>query len=96
MWSGLVTLNVGVSDCTQGLAGWREGGCEEVEENTQKEMKGTVSWSKDERAGLRNSCVCVCVCVCVCMHTLSHSVMSNSATSWAVACQAPLSCCCCC
>ena len=39
MWSGLVTLNVGVSDCTQGLAGWREGGCEEVEENTQKEMR---------------------------------------------------------
>ena len=74
MWSGLVTLNVGVSDCTQGLAGWREGGCEEVEENTQKEMKGTVSWSKDERAGLRNSCVCVCVCVC------THSVTQSCPT----------------
>ena len=32
--------------------------------------------------------VCVCVCVCVC--TLSHSVMSDSATPWTVAHQAPL------
>ena len=31
--------------------------------------------------------LCVCVCVCVC----AHSVMSNSATPWTVACQAPLS-----
>ena len=30
--------------------------------------------------------MCVCVCVCV-----SRSVMSNSAVSWTVACQAPLS-----
>ena len=31
-------------------------------------------------------CVCVCVCVCV-----SHSVMSDSATPWTEAHQAPLS-----
>ena len=31
-------------------------------------------------------CLCVCVCVCVCV---SHSVMSDSATPWTVACQAP-------
>ena len=30
--------------------------------------------------------VCVCVCVCVCV---SHQVMSDSATPWTVACQAP-------
>ena len=31
-------------------------------------------------------CVCVCVCVCV-----SRLVMSDSATPWTAACQAPLS-----
>ena len=37
--------------------------------------------------------VCVCVCVFVCVHarTLSCSVVSNSATPWTVALQAPLS-----
>ena len=30
MKSGLATLNMAVSGCTQGLAGWREGGCEEL------------------------------------------------------------------
>ena len=33
-----------------------------------------------------DSCVCVCVCVC-----FSHSVISNSVTSWIVVLQAPLS-----
>ena len=37
---------------------------------------------------LGHMCVCVCVCVCVCM--LSRSVMSDSATPWTIACQAPL------
>ena len=49
----------------------------------KKKKQGSVS---DE------NCVCVCVCVrvCVCVH--SHSGMSDSfATSWTVACQAPLS-----
>ena len=32
--------------------------------------------------------LCVCVCVCVC---ISYSVVSDSVTSWTVACQAPLS-----
>jgi len=68
MKSGLVTLNMDVPGCTQGLAGWREGGCEEVEGNIQKEMKGTVNWSKDEKAGLRNIFMCVCVCMCVCVY----------------------------
>ena len=36
-------------------------------------------------------CVCVCVCVCTHVRVLSHSVMSDSATSWTVAHQAPLS-----
>ena len=48
-------------------------------------------------------CVCVCVCVCacaracarvrVCPHacTRAYSVISDSATAWTVACQAPLS-----
>ena len=36
--------------------------------------------------------VCVCVCVCVRVHTrVSHSVVSDSATQWTVAHQAPLS-----
>ena len=34
------------------------------------------------------ACVCVCVCVCVC---ISHSVLSDSATSQTVPHQAPLS-----
>ena len=33
-------------------------------------------------------CVYVCVCVCMCV---SHSVVSNSATPWTEAGQAPLS-----
>ena len=141
MKCGLVTLNMDVPDCTQGLAGWREGGCEVVGGNiqkemkpirflcpwdfpgknigvgchfllqeifptqgsnpglsscrqmlyrlnhqgSQKEMKGAVNWSKDEREGLKNIyvcvwgagvCVCMCVCVCVYMyaHTLAHSL----------------------
>ena len=40
----------------------------------------------------------VCVCVCVCVYVIfpilllffSHSVVSDSATSWIAACQAPL------
>ena len=32
-----------------------------------------------------------CVCVCVCVHMRMHSVMSDSATPWTVAHQAPLS-----
>ena len=40
-------------------------------------------------------CVCVCVCVCLCMKELlllfNCSVVSDSSTPWAVACQAPLS-----
>ena len=40
MKSGLVTLNMGVPGCTMGLAGWREGGCEEVEANIQKGDEG--------------------------------------------------------
>ena len=37
--------------------------------------------------------MCVCVCVCVRAHVHAHvrSVVSNSATPWIVACQAPLS-----
>ena len=35
--------------------------------------------------------MCVCVCVCVHARTLSCSVVSNSATPWTVALQAPLS-----
>ena len=31
--------------------------------------------------------MCVCVCVCVC---IGCSIVSNSATPWTVACQAPL------
>ena len=34
--------------------------------------------------------VCVCVCVCVCV-MFSHSAVSDSATPWTVAHQAPLS-----
>ena len=34
---------------------------------------------------------CVCGCMCTGVHMLSHSVMSNSATPWTVAHQAPLS-----
>ena len=37
------------------------------------------------------ACVCVFVCVCVCVCLLSHSVVSDSATLWTVAPQAPLS-----
>ena len=34
----------------------------------------------------------VCVCVCVCMYVLNHcSRVRLSATSWTIACQAPLS-----
>ena len=36
-------------------------------------------------------CVCVCVCVCGRAQVFSHSVMSDSAISGTVACQAPLS-----
>ena len=40
------------------------------------------------------ACVCVCVYVCVraCTHThtLSHSVLSDFAIPWTIACQAPL------
>ena len=40
-------------------------------------------------------CVCVCVCVCVCARTRTrvcvHSVVSDSAILWTVACQAHLS-----
>ena len=40
-------------------------------------------------------CVCVCarVCTCThtCTHTLSRSVLSDFATPWTIACQAPLS-----
>ena len=35
--------------------------------------------------------VCVCVCVCVCVRARMCSVMSDSATSWSVAHQVPLS-----
>ena len=35
-------------------------------------------------------CVCVSVCVCVCVRYV-HSVMSESATPWTIACQSPLS-----
>ena len=31
------------------------------------------------------------VCVCVCVHVLSRSVVSDSATVWTIALQAPLS-----
>ena len=41
-------------------------------------------------SALNEGYTCVCVCVCVCA-VLSYSVMSNSATLWTVACQAPLS-----
>ena len=33
--------------------------------------------------------VCVCVCVCVCVYVCP--VMSDSATPWTAACQAPMS-----
>ena len=38
-----------------------------------------------------NSVVTVCMCVCMCACVLNHSVMSDSATLWTVARQAPLS-----
>ena len=40
-------------------------------------------------SGLLSLCVCVCVCVCVCEKSLSR--VRLFATSWTVACQAPLS-----
>ena len=36
-------------------------------------------------------CVCVCVCVYASVHARARSVMSDLATPWTVACQAPLS-----
>ena len=35
-------------------------------------------------------CVCVCVCQCMCVHSVT-SIMSDSATPWTIAHQAPLS-----
>ena len=49
-------------------------------------MEYSVAQKKNEEAFW----VCVCVCVCVCVG-ISHPVVSDSATSWTVAHQAPLS-----
>ena len=40
-------------------------------------------------AKMSSLCMCECVCECVCVCS-SCSVVSNSATPWTVACQAPL------
>ena len=51
------------------------------------ELLNPSSWDFVKLARfLKNVCVCVCVCVCI-----SHSVMSNFATSWTGALQDPLS-----
>ena len=65
---------------------------------TKTEQNGVITlWPKDLISPLQEKfatlgldleiwCVCVCACVCV-----SRSVVSNSATPWAVSCQFPLS-----
>ena len=49
-----------------------------------------AAWMEGE-FGEECVCMCVCVCVCVCACTRTRSVMSDSATPWTVAHQAPLS-----
>ena len=54
-------------------------------------MSEAYIFCKPETHLLRNLYTYICVSVCVCVYTCMCSVVSDSAISWTVACQVPLS-----
>ena len=64
---------------------------EEEEEESWREgvLRVSLQWQQQQLLVLWDWPDLMCVCVCVCVF-VSHSIMSNSATPWTIALQAPL------